>query len=78
MKQRRKRSFVDETRRIDRWIEREEMMMIDKPTNHAGKETLYIACPGPAPEGHRTFLPIVPMGLTACRMERSRCSSVES
>ena len=43
---------------------------MDKPNNHAGKGTFYIAWTGPAPEGHRTLLPIVPMGLTVCSMER--------
>lgn len=43
--------------------------MIDKPNNHAGKGTFYIAWTGPAPEGHRTLLPIVPMGLTVAWRE---------
>jgi len=36
---------------------------MDKPTDHAGDSTLYVACTEPAPEGHHTFLPIDPHGL---------------
>jgi hypothetical protein len=33
-----------------------------KPTNYAGDGTLYVACTEPAPEGHRTPSPSIPMG----------------
>jgi hypothetical protein len=36
---------------------------MDKPTDHVGDSTLYVACTEPAPEGHHTFLPIDPHGL---------------
>ena len=52
------------------------MIMIDKPTNNEGEATFISRGQGSPQRGTALFLPIiVPMG---CRMERSRCSSVES